>query len=298
MELPVLLDRLSGSGFERLATASGRDATLEILDALPPSAPADWRQLAAALTVAGGEHRRIFGISGGQGAGKSTLAALLVAATEALGRRAISLSLDDFYLTHAERQTLARTVHPLLATRGVPGTHDVPLACATLDALMAGESCEVPVFDKSVDDRAPGGRRVEGPLDLVIFEGWCVGAAPEPESRLAAPVNDLEQTEDAEGVWRRYVNDALTKDYPRLWRLLDSLLYLKVPDMASVIRWRTEQEQAHPPERRMTEAAIARFVAHYERLTLWMHESLPGQADLVGWLDGEHRLVDLTGAAP
>ena len=95
-------------------------------------------------------------------------------------------------------------------------------------------------------------------------------------------------------IWRTTVNEALAQSYPALWARLDTLLYLKVPDMAAVIRWRTEQEQAHPPERRMTAAEIERFVAHYERLTRWMAESLADQADLVGFLDDKHGLADLS----
>ncbi len=295
MRLPALLDSLGHAGFDRLATVSGREAVQDLLTQLPASAPADWRQLAAALAVAWTGQRQSFGISGGQGAGKSTLAALLVSAAEALGRRAVSLSLDDFYLTRAERERLGAEVHPLLATRGVPGTHDVALACKTLDALLAGEPCELPVFDKSIDDRASAGRRIEAPPDLIVFEGWCVGAPPEPGARLETPVNALERLEDPAGIWRGHVNDALSRAYPALWQRLRSLLFLQVPDMGAVIRWRTEQEQAHPPERRMSAAAIERFVAHYERLTLWMRESMPGRADLVGRLDADHALADVTG---
>lgn len=293
MHLPVVLDSLIEAGQHRLASADSRTLVSEVLVRLPVQAPDDWRQLAAALAVSCLDEVRVLGISGGQGAGKSTLASLLVAALEALGRRAISVSLDDFYLTWAERQQLSREVHPLLATRGVPGTHDVALACRTLDGLLEAGECTVPVFDKSVDDRTALGRTVSGPFDLVVFEGWCVGAPAEPVARLAEPVNDLERAEDPEGRWRTYVNEALENDYPALWNTLQSLLFLMVPDMAAVIRWRTEQEQAHPAERRMTAEAIGRFVAHYERLTRWMSESMPARADLLALLDDEHRLAEL-----
>ncbi len=273
--------------------------TEAVLAAIASDAPEDWRQLAADLAVlecglVEAEGRvRVLGISGGQGAGKSTLAALLVQAAEVLGKKAIALSLDDFYLTRAERAVLSEDVHPLLATRGVPGTHDVGLASEVLDALVAGRPCQVPLFDKSVDDRQPGGRTVSEPVNLVIFEGWCVGVPAEPEARLALPINDLERLEDPDAIWRRWVNDALKGSYPPLWSRLDHLLYLHVPDLAAVIRWRTQQEQAHPPERRMSPLEIERFVAHYERLTCWMGETLINQADLVGFLDENHRLTDL-----
>ncbi len=298
MKRAVLFDRLAGSSADARAMLEARASA--VLDALPGDAPEDWRQLAAALAVLecdqaeATERVRVLGISGGQGAGKSTLAALLRLACTALGKKAVALSLDDFYLTRAERMNLAERVHPLLRTRGVPGTHDVALTLTVLDALIAGQSCVVPQFDKSVDDRKPGGQAISGPVDLVILEGWCVGAGAEPESRLRSPINELERREDADAVWRRFVNDSLATDYPALWRRLDRTLYLKVPDLGAVIRWRTEQEQAHPPERRMTASEIERFVAHYERLTRWMADSLVDQAELVGFLDEKHDLEDLT----
>lgn len=295
MELTDLQGRLELAGM-----AVERQLAI-VLDALSVDAPADWRQLAAALAVREGQQREtvgrtgchVFGISGGQGAGKSTLAALMVDAAACLGLRTVALSLDDFYLTRSERVNLAERVHPLLATRGVPGTHDLQLAGSVIDTLSAGGDCEVPVFDKAQDDRQAHGRLIQGPVDLLIFEGWCVGVTSQPEIALAPPVNALEAEQDPHGHWRRYVNDRLVSAYPALWGRLHSLLYLKVPDIAAVIRWRTQQEEAHPVEQRMSAAAIARFVAHYERLTLWMGESLPQTAELVGLLDEKHRLEDL-----
>ena len=70
----------------------------------------------------------IIGINGAQGSGKSTLADYIKSYMCAEGHSAVSLSLDDFYLTREERFQLSRDTHPLLATRGVPGTHDTALA--------------------------------------------------------------------------------------------------------------------------------------------------------------------------
>lgn len=286
--------------FERLAECfdldGGTGQARALCAALPAQAPPDWRSLAALLAVGWvGVGRtgapRVLGISGGQGAGKTTLADLLVRSLAAQGRRAVALSLDDFYLPKSDRELLGRTVHPLLVTRGVPGTHDVALAVAVIDGLRAGRAVRAPAFDKAADDRQPGaGRSIGSGIDLVIFEGWCVGALPQPQAALNEPVNDLERQEDGDGRWRRFVNRALTADYPALWQRLDALLYLQVPDLAAVLRWRTEQEQQHPPARRMSPAAITRFVAHYERLTRWMLATLPATADMVGLLDENHGL--------
>ena len=84
------------------------------------------------------------------------------------------LGIDDFYLTKDQRVELAARVHPLLATRGPPGTHDIDALIGALMSLLEGRSVEVPVFDKGIDDRS-GTRAVSGPVDRVIVEGWCVG---------------------------------------------------------------------------------------------------------------------------
>jgi len=226
----------------------------------------------------------IVGICGAQGSGKSTLA-------EALARhfpRTTTLSLDDLYLTRAERAGLARTRHPLFATRGVPGTHDVALGLAKLDALEAGIPTLLPRFDKACDDRAPSDTWPDArtPSDLVIFEGWCVGAVPEAEDALAAPVNDLERIADADGRWRRAVNSALAGSYQALFARLDMLILLAAPDWETVCRWREEQEAglrqtAGQGAGIMDEATVERFLQHYERLTRHILQEMPGRADLV-----------------
>ena len=129
----------------------------------------------------------VIGISGCQGSGKSTLAALLVQMLSSmLGLRCINLSIDDFYLTHQERQTLAETVHPLLATRGVPGTHDVALAMETIRSLSGGGQVAVPRFNKAIDDRCPREEwpGLVGPVDVIVLEGWCLSIGPQKDAEL------------------------------------------------------------------------------------------------------------------
>ncbi|MEX1032459.1 MAG: hypothetical protein WDZ30_03795, partial [Cellvibrionaceae bacterium] len=117
----------------------------------------------------GNRELKILGIVGAQGSGKSTLAGLLAMLLNRVhGLRTVAVSLDDFYLTRAQRQRLAEEIHPLLITRGVPGTHDLPLAMGTLDTLLAqpGEAT-IPGFDKSRDERKskPEWSRVAAPVD-------------------------------------------------------------------------------------------------------------------------------------
>ena len=244
--------------------------------------------------MAGGT--RCHGIAGLQGSGKSTLAAQLAAQAARRGRHLVVLSIDDFYLDLPERERLAREVHPLLATRGPPGTHDIALACATLDALRAGESVALPRFDKLDDRRLLRERWPDsGRADLVLLEGWCLCVPPQAPEALATPVNELERTEDAGGVWRRYCNAALANDYPPLWRRLDRLLFLQPPGFEVVPAWRWQQERtlqaAHPERRAMDRAQVERFVKHYERVSRQALATLPAIADRVVRLDAARNPV-------
>lgn len=236
---------------------------------------------------------RIYGITGPQGCGKSTLTAQLAGAAATAGVRLASVSIDDFYLDHDARQALAREVHPLLATRGPPGTHDVDLACRTLDALRQG-SAILPRFDKLADRRLPRPQwpRLEG-VDLVVFEGWFLGTPAQADAELERPVNALERDEDPDRRWRRWCNDALARAYPPLWGRIDRLLYLQPPGFEVVPGWRWEQEQAlrnaNPGRHGMDRAAVERFVCHFERVSRQAMRELPSIADLVVPLDGRRR---------
>lgn len=223
------------------------------------------------------------GLCGAQGSGKSTLAAAL---TERVPG-AVALSLDDFYLTRKERMRLATDVHPLLATRGVPGTHDVSLALTTFGALDRGEEVPLPRFDKAADDRVdPSLWPVAPPrCRLIVFEGWCVGARPQPAEMLAAPINRLERESDQIGLWRRHANAALAC-YQPLFARLDMLIFLRAPDWETVLGWRLDQEHALRRSGAngvgvMDDAAVAAFVSHYERLTRHILDEMPDRADLV-----------------
>jgi D-glycerate 3-kinase len=278
--------------WQRLAAAIARRLTCRPSD--PPGALPCWPgRIPGSAAV-------VLGLSGGQGSGKSTLARALVEALETAGARAVAMSLDDFYLSRAARAALAAEVHPLLRTRGVPGTHDVELLGGVLAALRVGVPVAVPAFDKGLDDRLPESswRRIDGPVDAVILEGWCLGARPEPGAALDRPCNDLEAREDPLGTWRRYVDAALAGPYARVWEALDGLVLLRVPDMDAVLRWRTRQEQALPPERRMDAAALARFVAHYERITRATLREAPPRTSLIVDLADDHGVAAIRMGGP
>lgn len=244
----------------------------------------------------------VLGVCGSQGSGKSTLARKLILALQARGLRCATLSLDDLYLTHAERQQLARSVHPLLATRGVPGTHDVDMGCEVIEAarrLGSGDSLQLPRFDKAQDDRHPTSAwdTQQGPLDLLIFEGWCVGVGAQGPDALHTAVNELERNEDADGRWRRWVNQQLSEHYPKLFGQLDALLYLKIPGWSAVLNWRRQQEaetaaaSTSGNNRLMNETQLQRFIQHYQRLTEHALDSLPLRANVVRSIDEAHQVV-------
>jgi D-glycerate 3-kinase len=234
----------------------------------------------------------VIGLCGTQASGKSTLVASVATLLRAAGLQVAQLSLDDLYLGHAERQQLARTVHPLLATRGVPGTHDIALGLKVFDALAAGHEVEVPAFDKAQDDRKPAGSgpRAAAGTQVLLFEGWCVGARPQGEAALDQPVNALERDEDPQGRWRRFANEHLAGEYQQLFARLDELVLLKAPSFESVLAWRQLQEHklrerlqasGQPLARVMSDAQVARFIAHYERLTRHILAEMPARADVV-----------------
>ncbi|WP_340264632.1 kinase [Sphingobium mellinum] len=239
----------------------------------------------------------VLGLCGAQGSGKSTLAAGLKQGFERSGVPTALLSIDDLYRTRAEREALARTVHPLLRTRGVPGTHDIAIGIDAIARLDRGEPALLPRFDKGADDRLPesGWQRAEAGTRLLLLEGWCVGARPQQAAALAEPINALEREEDAQGVWRHFANDALAGSYQALFGRIDRLVLLAAPSFDVVLRWRAEQEEAlrrsvPGGDGVMTDAALARFVQHYERLTRHILAEMPGRADLVIEL-GEDRAV-------
>ncbi|RAK52415.1 kinase [Phenylobacterium deserti] len=233
----------------------------------------------------------LIGLCGAQGSGKSTIAAATVRLLRDRGLSAVALSLDDFYLPKAARETLAAKVHPLLATRGPPGTHDVALAGASLDQLRSAGRIALPAFDKAADNRKPRAQweTVATPVDVVIFEGWCVGARAQGGSALAEPVNDLERDEDAQGRWRAYVNAQLDGPYQTLFERLHELVLLEAPSFEVVLAWRTEQERKLRERTGggMSDAELARFIAHYERLTRWILTEMPGRANWTVRLDAD-----------
>ena len=248
------------------------------------------------------EHTLYVGINGAQGTGKTTLGKLLVTLLSAREFRVANFSIDDFYLTQSERNQLAESQHPLLATRGVPGTHDISLLMTKFEELKnlkAEQVCELPRFNKAIDDRCgtEDWQKLIGPIDAVILEGWFVGAPPQATRDIELPINSLEKTEDADGSWRKYANYQLADQYQSAFDQLDLLIMLKAPSFKQVSEWRSLQEEKlekiGPIDSPgiMDEEQLARFIQHYERLTRHCLEYLPVKADVLFDLDTDHRIA-------
>lgn len=247
------------------------------------------------------------GICGSQGSGKSTAALFLQAIiADTTDFKVAILSLDDLYLKRPVRQRLAAEVHPLLQTRGVPGTHDVNLGVSVIGNLTRADKdavTRIPRFDKARDTQHEPAQWpiFEGRADIVIFEGWCVGARPQSADQLLEPINDLEREQDAEGRWRRYVNDRLAADYQELFGLLDSLIFLKAPSFECVYAWRKGQEKKLAEKMQgaslsggahiMSDKELKVFIMHYERLTRHILSEMPGYADIVLTLDANQKIL-------
>jgi D-glycerate 3-kinase len=239
------------------------------------------------------------GVNGCQGSGKSTLSGLLrYLLTKHYTKKTIVVSLDDFYLTKAERNLLAKNQHPLLATRGVPGTHDTDLMAQVFKSLAAGTAVNIPTFDKSIDDRSPFDQwqQIEEPIDIVIMEGWCWGTQAEDAEALSAPINDFEAKHDASGTWRQFVNNALAKHYVPLYAYIDNWVFLKAPSFNAVYAWRLQQEQKlrariGTGKELMSDAEILSFIQYYQRLTTHTLCTLDKDANWVFELDNERNII-------
>lgn len=231
------------------------------------------------------------GINGSQGSGKSTLSEFLKDyLTNTYAMNVEVMSLDDFYFSRIERQIIAADVHPLFATRGVPGTHNMSLAKVVLQALKEQNPTTIPRFNKATDDPCPKSAwtKVSTAVDVVIFEGWCWGVEPQTYNQLEQPVNTLEANEDDKATWRNHVNLQLSLHYQPLYSLMDKWVMLKAPSFDDVYAWRLEQEQKLSAATTslgrsgiMDESQIQRFIQHYQRLTEQALETLPVRCDHV-----------------
>ena len=243
----------------------------------------------------------VVGINGCQGSGKSTLTSFIEAfLTSVHSKRVVSLSIDDFYLDQSQRNALAIKVHPLLKTRGVPGTHDTTLALTTLRQLESGQPTALPRFNKATDNPQP---KAQWPVvsespDFVILEGWCVGVPAQSAEGVKRPINHLEEVDDPLGIWRSFVNTELAGEYQALFNKIDYSVMLKAPSFDCVYQWRLEQEHKLAASVQgkgagiMSDEEVANFVQHYQRITEHALDCLPNTCETVFILDSTRTITE------
>ena len=241
---------------------------------------------------------KIIGLTGGQGAGKSTITQIIKLILEKkYNLRVVYFSIDDFYKKLSERIKMSKRVHHLFKTRGVPGTHDTSLIKNTLKNLTKKKfkPLTIPLFDKSKDDRAPKKKwqTIKKQPDIIIFEGWCVGAKPQKKKYLKKSINILEKKHDPDHIWRSKVNHELKNEYAEIFSKIERLIFLRVPNFKCVYKWRLLQEKklqlTSKGKKIMSPTRVKNFIMYYERITKQMLTDLTKKAYAVLYLDKKHR---------
>ena len=245
---------------------------------------------------------KIIGLTGGQGSGKSTISQILkIILKEGFNLSTVIFSIDDFYKTLQERKAMSKKINPLFLTRGVPGTHNTSLLLKCLKNLKSKnfKKFSIPKFDKSIDDRLSKmfWQNIKTKPDIVIFEGWCVGAFPQKNKDLIAPINVLEKEKDKKRTWRNFVNKELKTRYKKIFKLIDLMIFLKIPSFEYVYKWRSLQEKklrvTSKGKKTMSNKQVKNFIMFYERITRHMLKNFSKKANFIINLDKSHRLKSL-----
>ena len=242
----------------------------------------------------------ILGFSGGQGSGKTTISGILKIILKKFFKRKIHVSsIDDFYKTLNDRDNMSHKIHPLFKTRGVPGTHDINLVKKFFNIIKKNkfEKIKLPRFEKAIDNRAEKKYwfNIKQKPEIVILEGWCVGAKPQSNSLIRKPINTLEKYEDRDLIWRKYVNKKLKKEYKQLFSMIDHFIFMKIPNFRMVLKWRLLQEnklkkKSQSKKKVMSFNEIERFIMFYQRITLQMLKDLSKSASVVMLLKKNHEI--------
>ena len=235
----------------------------------------------------------ILGLSGGQGSGKTTISSIIsIILNKYFKLNVFKISIDDFYKTRKKRLELSKKVHPLLMVRGVPGTHDINIMLDFFKRIKEKKfkSIKLPRFNKATDDRYNKKLwySVKRRPDVIIFEGWCVGAKAEQNYSLKTPINSLEKLKDQKQIWRRFVNKQLKSKYKKLYDQLNCLLFIKAKNFSLLRYWRIKQEKKLRLKSKrsnklkiMSDKEIINFMQTYQRLTQNMFKSVPKYASII-----------------
>ena len=244
----------------------------------------------------------ILGLSGGQGIGKTTISSIITLILKKYFKLNIfKISIDDFYKTRKERFLLSKKIHSLLMTRGVPGTHDINIMLNFFKRVKKNnfKSLKLPKFDKAIDDRCKKSSwyTIKKRPDIIIFEGWCVGAMAQKNSMLKKSINSLEKTNDQNLIWRKFVNNQLKTKYKKLFGHLDNLLYLKAKNFNLLQQWRIKQEKKlwlklkkRKNLKIMSKGEVINFMQTYQRITQNMFKGAPKYASIILNLNSNHQI--------
>jgi D-glycerate 3-kinase len=244
----------------------------------------------------------IIGLAGGQGSGKTTISSILTLILKRYFKLNVcKVSIDDFYKTRKDRKLLSKTKHDLLMTRGVPGTHDVNLLLSFFKNIKSKnfKTLQIPTFNKAIDDRCSKSlwQKIKIKPDVVIFEGWCVGARAQTSSQLKKPINLLEKIHDQDVKWRSYVNKQLKTKYKSLYKQLDELIYLKAKNFNLLRKWRLKQEKKLWFQKKnkknlkiMSSSDIIDFMQTYQRITQQMFKDAIRSSSIIIDLNSKHQI--------
>ena len=242
------------------------------------------------------------GLAGGQGTGKTTTSSLLkIILTKYFKLKVFKISIDDFYKTRKERIILSKRVHPMLLTRGVPGTHDINLMLNFFKKTKVKKfkRLKLPTFNKAIDDRFNKKHWyiLKDKPDVIIFEGWCVGAKSENNKTLRKSVNSMEKVKDQKQVWRNYVNQQLKSKYKKLYSQLNCLIFLKAKNFGLLQKWRLKQERKlkfnsskKSNLKIMNKEDVLNFMQTYQRITQNMFRYMPKYASIIFNLNANHQI--------
>ena len=244
----------------------------------------------------------IIGLAGGQGSGKTTISSILTLILQRYFKlNVFKVSIDDFYKTRKDRKLLSKNKHPLLMTRGVPGTHDIDLMLNFFKKIKTKKfkNLQVPKFNKATDDRCikKSWYKINSKPDVVIFEGWCVGAKAQTNNQLKKPVNSLEKIYDNNAKWRSHVNNQLKNKYKILFKEVDELLYLKAKNFDLLRNWRLKQEKKLLLKTKnkknlkiMSNKDIINFMQTYQRITQQMFKDAVKSSSVIMNLNSNHQI--------
>ena len=247
----------------------------------------------------------IVGLAGGQGTGKTTISSIIsIILKKYFKLNVFKISIDDFYKTRKERYLLSKRIHPSLMKRGVPGTHDINIMLDFFKKVKTKKfrTLKLPKFNKAVDDRIKKKLwySINKRPDIIIFEGWCVGARPESASTLKKAINFLEKNDDKKLIWRNYVNNHLKSKYKKLYDQLNCLLFLKANNFKLLQQWRIKQEKKlwlknnkSSNNKLMNKKDIIQFMQTYQRITQNMFKYAPKYASIILNLNSNHQIKSI-----